>query len=491
MMALITSIHLLTRTPTEIVGQMSVEEKVGQLFIVPGCPERKDYHLQDLHHLFHERHVGGMILKQGTSQSYREFFASLEMPIPIIRVGDAEWGISMRVTDAVKFPRNLTLGAIQDLSLIKKFGHQVGWECRQVGIDINLAPVADTNTNPLNPIIGTRSFGDVTERVAKLVSIVIKAMQEEGTLACAKHFPDHGDVTVDSHKDLPSTRVRSLEAFEAAVHSRVGALLTAHLLVDEEVVTFSHKLVHELVREKMKFDGLLITDALNMKAITNYTKPGKAALDALKAGHDLLLYGDHLSEKVDTLLKTDIPEAIDQIVQAVKSGEYSESLLDTHVVRIIKTKQQLLKRPPIEEKPIVTEQALRLKQELYDNAVTVVSNGHLPLKPQQEVQWTVLGGEAPLLQKSLRPSSQGPKVFCVMKWDETIKEQLRALQPDILIVMASPYGLIDLPKPSTLIVGYENDPMAEESVRKVLLGEMEAKGQLPVKIKWSVAGSNR
>lgn len=479
---IITALHLLTQTPTEILQQMSVEEKVGQLFVVPGCPERKDYHLQDLYHLFNERHVGGMILKQGSSKSYREFFASLKTPLPIIRVGDAEWGVSMRVTDAVKFPRNLTLGAIQDLSLIKRFGHQVGWECRQVGIDINLAPVADTNTNPLNPIIGIRSFGDVTQRVALLVSIVIEAMQEEGVLACAKHFPDHGDVTVDSHKDLPTTQIRSLEAFEAAVHARVGALLTAHLLVDDEVVTFSHKLVHELVREKMKFDGLLITDALNMKAITNYTKPAQAALDALKAGHDLLLYGTHLSEQVDALLQKDIPQAIDRIIIAVKSGEYPESLLDTHVVRIIKTKQQLLKRPPVQEMPIASEQALRLKQELYDNAITVVSNEHLPLKPHQEVQWTFLGGEAPLLQKSLQPSTQGPHIVCVTKWDEAIKEQLRSLKPDILIVMASPYGLIDLPQPPTLIVGYENDPMAEESVRKVLIGEMEAKGQLPLEI---------
>src|SRR3569832_913500 len=473
---------ILTETPTDIVRQMSVEEKVGQLFVVPGCPERTDDHLQDLHHLFKERHVGGMILKQGTSESYRTFFASLKIPNPLLRIGDAEWGISMRVTDAVKFPRNLTLGAIQDLSLIKKFGHQVGWECRQVGIVFFFVFVADTNTNPLNPIIGTRSFGDVTERVAELVSIVIMALQEEGVLACAKHFPDHGDVSVDSHKDLPTTTIRSLKAFEAAANAHVGALLTAHLLVEDEVVTFSHKLVHELVREKMKYDGLLITDALNMKAITRYTKPGEAALEALNAGRDLLLYGDHLSEKVDTLLKTDIPQAIDQIVQAVKSGHYPESLLDTHVVRIIQAKHQLLKSPPVEKKPNAHDEALRLKQDLFDHAVTVVSNNHLPLQPKQEVQWNVLGGQAPLLQKSIRPSTHGPRVVCVMKWDETIMQQVRSLHPDLLIVMASPYGLTDLPKPPTVIVGYEDDPMAEESVRKVLFGEIEAKGQLPIKL---------
>ena len=155
-----TALQLLTQAPAQIVEQMSLEEKVGQLFVIPGCPERQDEHLQDLDHLFNDCHVGGVILKQGSSESYRKFLASLKTHLPLIRVGDAEWGVSMRVSDAVRFPRNLTLGAIQDLSLIEKFGRQVGWECRQLGIDLNLAPVADINTNPLNPIIGTRSFVD-------------------------------------------------------------------------------------------------------------------------------------------------------------------------------------------------------------------------------------------------------------------------------------------------------------------------------------------
>ena len=482
MMASITAFHLLTQAPDQIAQQMSLEEKVGQLFVIPGCPERQDEHLQDLHHLFNDCHVGGVILKQGSSESYREFFASLKTSLPLLRVGDAEWGASMRVTDAVRFPRNLTLGAIQDLSLIEKFGKQVGWECRQLGIDLNLAPVADVNINPLNPIIGTRSFGDDPERVAKLVSIVVCAMQEEGILACAKHFPDHGDVTIDSHIDLPKTQIRSLIAFEAAIQANAGALLTAHLVVDDKVVTFSYALVHDLIRNQLKFPGLIVTDALNMKAISNYTKPGHAALDALKAGHDLLLYGDHLSEKVNAILRESVPQAISRIIQAVKTGEYSESLLDEHVIRIIETKQKLLQRPPVQETIIATQEAKALKQTLFDNAITLIRNKHLPLKPDQEVRWTVLGGEAPILQQAIHSSYSGLHIVCVMKWDGAIKEQLRNIKPDILIVMASPYGLIDLPKIPTVLIGYENDPMAEESVRKVLFGEMQAIGRLPVKI---------
>jgi beta-N-acetylhexosaminidase len=482
MIATMTALHLFTHTPAQITQQMSIEEKVGQLFVIPACPERKDEHLQDLEHLFNDYHVGGIILKQGSSKSYREFLASLKTALPLICVGDAEWGASMRVTDAVRLPRNLTLGAIQDLSLIEKFGRQVGWECRQLGIDLNLAPVADINTNPLNPIIGTRSFGDDPERVAQLVSIVVRAMQEEEILACAKHFPDHGDVTIDSHVDLPKTQIRSLIAFEKAVRANAGALLTAHLLIDDKVVTFSHEIVHELIRNQLKFPGLIVTDGLNMKAVSKYTKPDQAALDALRAGHDLLLYGDHISEKVNAILRESVPQAIGRIVQAVKTGEYPESLLDEHVIRILETKQKLHQRPPVKETVIATQEAIALKQTLYDNAVTLIRNKHLPLKPDEEVRWTVLGGEARILEQAIHPSSNGPYIVCVMKWDDAIKEELRNINPDILIVMASPYGLIDLPKTPTLLIGYENDPMAEESVRKVLFGEMEAIGQLPVKI---------
>ncbi|MGH2507697.1 MAG: hypothetical protein ACRDF4_02545 [Rhabdochlamydiaceae bacterium] len=130
------------------------------------------------------------------------------------------------------------------------------------------------------------------------------------------------------------------------------------------------------------------------------------------------------------------------------------------------------------------EEAKLLAQTLYDNAVTLVANQHLPLNLKQGIQFTILGGEAPVLQKALTPfiTSNGPHVVCVMKWDDSTKQQVRDLKPDVLMVMTSPYGLIDLPQPPTLLIGYENNPMAQESVRKVLVGEMQATGQLPVKI---------
>ncbi|MGH2638126.1 MAG: glycoside hydrolase family 3 protein, partial [Rhabdochlamydiaceae bacterium] len=338
--------------------------------MVPACPNRKDDdHCDNLQRLLTTYSIGGILLKEGTQHSCKTFLKKLQSQISLLRVGDAEWGTSMRVTDAVKFPRNLTLGAIQDLSLIAKFGRQVGRECRQLGIDLNLAPVADTNTNPLNPVIGTRSFGDDPERVALLVSTVIQAMQDQDTFACAKHFPDHGSPSVDPHEDLPEIHGFCLEPFRAAIQVGVRAILTGHLLVNTEIVTFSYNWVHALLRNQLKFRGLIITDALNMKAISKYREPGQAALDALKAGHDLLLYGSHLPEEVDRIIELDVPQNIARIVKAVQEGEYHLSLLDAHVLRIINIKKELGQRLLVQPTSIATEEAKLLAQTLYDNAV--------------------------------------------------------------------------------------------------------------------------
>lgn len=488
MLLALASALLLSLAPEQIVKEMTLEEKVGQLFIVPACPERDDHHLQNLIRLLNEFHVGGILLKQGTQQLYQTLLFALKTPLPLLHVGDGEWGVNMRVTDAVRFPRNLTLGAIQDLSLLEAFGREVGWECRQVGIDLNLAPVADVNSNPKNPVIGTRSFGDQPARVAACVSAVIRGMQSQGVLACAKHFPDHGDTTLDSHDALPKTSLRSLESFHAASKAGVAAILTAHLLEESshQVVTFSPQLVQGLLRDQLSFPGLIITDALNMGAIAKYTPADEAALNALKAGHDLLLYGDHVPEKVDQIVQHDVPSAIRRIIRAIQDKELAESILDSHVIRIIQAKQKLLYRDPISSSSLMTKEALQLKQSLYDHAVTLVSNHHLPLRQETPIEVTFLGGASSVLSSALEPLVQpllgAVKIVCVMQWNASIQKQVKQLNPDILIVMAAPYGLMNLPTPSTLIIGYESDPMAEESVRKVLFGEMQAQGRLPVKI---------
>lgn len=339
------------------IQEMTVEEKIGQLFVVPACPLRGEDHVRDLEHLFNTYHIGGILLKQGDAASTVALLNRL--PANLLRVADAEWGVSMRISDAVKYPRNQVLGAIEDPLLLASFGHQVGKECRLLGIDLNLAPVADVNTTLDSPI-GTRSFGNNPYEVAWRACTVATAMQEEGVMACGKHFPNHGGTTADSHRDLPILHEMELVPFEALVKAGVKAILTSHLFYkpSEEIVTFSPSIVEGILRGRLGFEGLIITDALNMAAVE---KEENCALKALLAGHDLLLYGDHISEVVDEILFELVPKAYQSILQAYHRGIVTDKMLDEHLLRILKVKKEHL---PLEAPVLVTPEAEALKEKL-------------------------------------------------------------------------------------------------------------------------------
>jgi len=469
---LIFAIALLVGSPEEIVQRMSLEEKVGQLFIVPACPERGDDHLHDLRVLIEKYHIGGIILKQGTQESYRNLYEKLKAP-ELLHCGDAEWGVSMRMRDGVKYPRNLTLGAIQDLSLLEEFGRQVGRECRQVGLHLNFAPVADVNTNPKNPIIGTRSFGEEPSEVAKRSNIVIQAMQEEGVTATVKHYPGHGATLKDSHVELPVIEEMELLPFQEAITHQVDCIMTAHLLYQptHEVVTFSRDIVEKKLRDEFGFEGLIITDGLNMKAIN---QTGDTALKALQAGHDLLLYGDHISDEVDRLLRTLIPQAIESIKESV-----DRAALDAHVIRIIRAKQKLIREIP-EARPLQSPEALALKKKLYQQAMTVVSSAHIPLR--EEFQLLQFGPPSEHLVQLLHPSTQGLKVVAIYEMNEAAKEYLQKEKPEVVLLFTSPYKLLEMELAPTTIVAYERDEDAEEAVVEILFGRQKAVGCLPIKL---------
>lgn len=446
---ILAAVALLIGSPEEVVQKMTLEEKVGQLFVVPACPERGDDHLHDLHTLIEQYHIGGILLKAGTLESYHNLYRQLNAP-ELLHLGDAEWGVSMRMRDAVRFPKNLALGAIQDPKILEAFGHQVGKECRLAGIHIDLAPVADVNTNPRNPVIGMRSFGDNPYTVAQKVSVVFQAMQAEGIGAAVKHYPGHGDTSVDSHIDLPVVDEMQLEPFQRAIEGGVSAILTAHLHYRplNEVVTFSNRLVEEKLRHEFKFDGLVISDALNMGAVE---KIPDAPLKALLAGHDILLYGDHRAEVVDQILRVDVPAAIQSIVKAMKG---QEAQLDRHVIRIVRAKQRLI-RESVKHDMLTSPAAIELQKSLYAQAVTVVCNQHIPLT-----------------------SKEGVKIIEVVELTDEVKVQIEKEKPEILILYTSPYKLSEVPLAPTTIVAY--DPDAKEAAHDILMGRKSALGRLPI-----------
>ncbi|OGN64970.1 MAG: hypothetical protein A3E80_00515 [Chlamydiae bacterium RIFCSPHIGHO2_12_FULL_49_9] len=336
----------------ETLLQMTLDEKIGQLFALPFCPLRGEDHLKDWEILQSEYHIGNAIVKQSNpmTQILRLNQLQAASKLPLLILADAEWGLAMRMTDTIAFPKNGNLGSIEDLSLIEELGFEIGREAKRVGIHINLAPVADVNSNPSNPIIGIRSFGDNPYRVADLVSAFIRGHERAGTLACAKHFPGHGDTSIDSHKGLPlisvsKKRLGVLEfiPFQKAIDSNVSCIMSAHILVPQidpdHPASLSSFLLREILRQDLNFKGLIISDALNMRALADRYSVEKIAFLAHGAGTDLLLYGDHKAPNIDQIIRVDIPRAFNALKEKYLAGSLKD--LDESVLRILKVKEKL------------------------------------------------------------------------------------------------------------------------------------------------------
>lgn len=460
------------------INSLSLEEKIGQLFVVPARYSEDGSHKQDLINIINNYHIGGIILKQGDPVCQVKLIEELqaESKIPLLCVQDAEWGLSMRLKNTVKFPKNLTLGAIQDNSLIYRLGKEIGRTCNLVGNHLNLAPVVDVNCNPKNLVIHTRSFGEDPQNVTSKALAYISGLAFERILTCAKHFPGHGDTAVDSHVDLPIInhpfeRLVEIELvpFAAAIEAGIPCIMTAHLsfpsLEPLLPVTFSSKIVTELLKKQMGFHGLVITDALNMRALTNYYQTHEIGLKALLAGHDLLLYGDHIAPNIARILTQDVPQAFNRIKKAILDGELAEKELDAHVEKILKTKESLnfsLTSENLLEK-INSDEAKQLKRELYRSAITLVSDPlHLiPLSSSDDaVIISLYESPTPEMVESIR--------------------QLQKEKPVIVVLYQSPYSLFHFDKSMTLIMAYENDPDAEEAAKDLIFGNLIPTGKLPI-----------
>lgn len=511
---------------------MTLEEKIGQLFIIPACELRGTDHEEDLEKLIVGSKVGGVLLKQGTVQGQMALIEKLQnlASLPLLCLQDGEYGVAMRLRDALSLPRQLTLGAVQDLSLIYRFGQEIGRQCNLVGVQMVLGPDVDVNCNARNPIIHMRSFGEDPVRVAQRGEMVMRGIQSMGIIACAKHFPGHGDTTTDSHVDLPVVshdfqRLQKVELypFQKLIDAGVDAVMSAHLYVTEladEPATFSTKLLTRLLKEQMGFSGLLISDALNMKALSNHYSPGEIAVRTLKAGHDLLLYGDHIAPKIDQILKVDVPQGIEAVKFAVENHEISEELIDSKVRKILQAKEKCglfaSRLKNINEK-LNSPEAFALKKQLFEEAITVVRNeGMIPLQKQKIalVKW----GESShfqgfleshfeieafsLLEMNSIPSDCSCIVISLSQYttapphfglsgDE--RRQLADLStcgiPCVAVLFGTPYSLADVPLFESIIVAYENEIEAQEAAANVLMGKLIPKGRLPISVPHFPAGT--
>jgi len=490
----------------EQLAKMSLEEKVGQLFVAPAAPLREEDHWQDWQHLLQHYHVGNALLKASDPASQIRFLQKL--PHELLVLADAEWGLGMRMSEAISFPRNLTLGAVQDLTLLEEMGRFIGRQAVKAGIHLNLAPVADVNSNPLNPVIHMRSFGEDPLKAAKRVRALIRGMQNEGLFACAKHFPGHGDTRIDSHEALPRLeqnleRLQSIDlpTFSSAIEEGVECIMSGHLLFSalDEIwpASLSSSCIQGLLREQLGFQGLVITDALNMRALTNHWSVEEIAIRSYEAGHDLLLYGAHLKEDVDELMRNQIPRAIEALLAAFRNGRLSVQELDARVLRILKLKER--RRPAEYSALLIDAEGLALKRELFRQALT--RRGELPSGIKGYI--AVRGKESDWIVQRIQ--KEGIPVICYQPeskidlqltagWvvglheakaaaegfglDEQVQELLK--KSPLVILFCTPYALQKIPKGCPALIAYENASDAQEAAWDALQGDLIPLGSLPI-----------
>lgn len=503
-------------------NSLSQDEKLGQLFIVALYTNRGEDYINNVRNIVTNEKIGGLILMQDDAAReinlVNEFQKTSKVPLMIGM--DAEWGLFQRIATAHKFPWAMTLGAIQDKNLIKEMAAKIAEDCKRMGINWDFAPVVDVNTNPENPIIGNRSFGSEVENVVNSALAYSNGLQDNKILAAIKHFPGHGDTNTDSHLDLPVVshdlnRLNSVEIapFKALMDKGIGGVMVAHLYVPAlekgkgVPASVSKNIVSGLLKEKLGYKGLIITDALNMGAVAKRYKPGELDALAFKAGNDIMLFSDGVKEG-----KRLIQFAIDK-------KEISQNRVEESVKKILLTKYFLglneyqPRNPENINEDINNESHQKLVQKLYSKALTLIKDEQklLPLHcketyyyvPLEEAPFETFANQLNLnttvfVKKASeiatipenskvivglhKDNSTAYKPYKISESSKKILAELSKNQKIILNVFGSAYALkdLDITKISTVLVAYENNDDSMKAVAEALSGKTPISGRLPV-----------
>ncbi len=514
---------------------MSLDEKIGQLFMVAVYPKAKDQ--SKIIHLIEEYNIGGIIYFKGSPTKVAELtnrFQKLSKT-PMLVAIDGEWGVGMRLDSVMDFPHQMMLGALKDNKLIYEMGAEIANQCKILGINIDFAPVVDINNNPMNPVIGVRSFGENKINVSQKGYAYMLGLQDNNILAVAKHFPGHGDTGVDSHKDLPiisasKKRLDTLELFpfKHLISAGVGGVMVAHLdipALDKTPhlpSTLSPKVVEDLLVKKLGFKGLIFTDALGMQGVAKYYGAGEAEIRALLAGNDVLL------------MSQNVPLAFNKIKLAVQSGKISEKIINQKVRKILKAKYWLgvSKFKKLNTKNIVkrinTPNAEKIKRDLVKNALTIVKNNNelLPFEDLKNAKYACVSigngtktafddylsrytkidnfdidksataSDFLKLQKKLanydyiiigllKTNQYSIKTYGITQNSINFIENLAQTKSVVLDLFGNAYALnrfSKLDKIRAIVISYEEDKITQELSAQLLFGGIAAKGHLPVSL---------
>ena len=509
-----------------VFDRMTEEERIGQLFMIIADPSTETRNVNRLVGLVKEQKIGGILFQKGNPESQVAVTNRLqrEAGVPLLIALDGEWGLSMRLSNTTRFPKNMMIGALSDLDLIERYGEEVGRQCREMGIHVNFAPDVDVNSNPANPVIGIRSFGEDPKEVTLKAIAYSRGLEKAGIMAVAKHFPGHGDTNNDSHYTLPvinhnMARLREVELypFERFIRSGFAGIMVAHLNIPalgtkNRPSSFSPEVVTELLRDRMGFRGLCFTDGLNMQGAV-VGKGESIAVLALKAGNDMLVGPPN-------------PESeFEAVKQAVKRKELNMADLNQRCRRILCYKYiaGLNRFRPIPttglDKRLNTPEADWLNAKLYADAITLVKNSNriIPLKQLNDKRMAAvsIGGKSDsdfhaMLKKygaidffniPGNADEAGRKnVFNKLKNYDVIicsihnttekdsreLQELAAQKELIYVFFTVPYQCakfsVSAAKAQAIVIAYESIPLAENYAAQAIFGGISAKGILPVSI---------
>ncbi len=509
---------------------LTTRQRVAQLVVPKVAPDQGATARAAIKRFVADNHVGGLLFSKGTLAQYVEMinYAQSLAEVPLMITFDGEWGLSMRIPSTTRFPKNMALGSITNPKLLYDYGREMARQCRLTGVHVNFAPVLDVNSNPSNPVIGTRSFGEDPQRVAKLGVAYSLGLEDGGVMAVAKHFPGHGDTSTDSHKSVTTVnhsekvlREVDLVPFEAFVNAGCSGVMTGHIVlpaIDPSGLpaSLSENITTGWLRERLGFDGLIFTDALTMKGAAVAGKNN--AVMALKAG-------------ADVLETTASPAAdIDAILAAVKSGEIDGQRVEQSCRRVLRYKYLLglgHRQPVIDMKSlsaaINSPQAEAVNRRLTAATMTVLRNDGdiLPVGSLGRNSIAVVNIGAPAGNTFSSFCSRYAKVDCYSveseaalapllsaikdhdtviaalytdsQWARTAFSKLKGKSATVAVFFISPYktdkfasSLASVP---AILLAYEDTPLAQEYAAQALFGGIDVDGTLPVKLNIAPLGT--
>jgi beta-N-acetylhexosaminidase len=518
-----------------VLNSLSLDDKIAQMIMIPAYSNRDKEHEKEIIDLIKKYKVGGVVFFQGSPvrQAIMTNHFQSASKTPLLIALDAEWGLGMRLDSTLSYPRQMMLGAIQDNNLIYQMGHDIAWQLKRIGVNVNFAPVLDINNNPDNPVINSRSFGEIPENVILKGLAYMQGMQDNGLLCTAKHFPGHGDTESDSHLTLPVIpysidRLREVELrpFSECILNGLSGVMVAHLFIPQldstpsRASSLSYNIITSLLQKELGFKGLIFTDAMNMKAVSEHNRPGEMEALAVQAGIDIMV------------MPPDVSKAIQSIRREIRKGTISEDEINRRCRKILAAKKWagLDRYEPVDingiNDDLNSNNYKSLQYRLVENSLTLAKDesGLIPIKRldtlkiasiafneetvnafQQYLElytdvdhFNIVIDSGKVNADSLlnlidpynliiagihRTDMRVTKNYGISDLTFSLINAIARRKCLILNLFANPYSLIrlgDTSRINSIIVGYEDNVLTQMFAAQLIFGGIPAIGKLPV-----------